>query len=195
MKDNHLKDRFLSVCKNKIHRQGIDSILRWLEDTDFYTAPASTRFHGNYEQGLVEHSLNVYDALIQLAALHPTYKISDESIAITALFHDLCKANFYMESTRNVKDESTGTWHKKPFYKIDDRLPLGHGEKSVIILLKHMALTDDEIYAIRWHMSGFDCAVKGGDFGCSKAYETCPLAVLLHMADMTASYLMEDRIG
>lgn len=129
-------------------------MLAWIETTDFYYAPASTRFHGNHEGGLLEHSLNVYDAL---------------------------------------KDEATGQWHKEPFYKAEDQFPVGHGEKSVIILLRHMKLTDEEIYAIRWHMSGFDSAVKGGDFGCSKAYDSCPFAVLLHLADMEATYLMEER--
>lgn len=141
-------------------------MLAWIETTDFYYAPASTRFHGNHEGGLLEHSLNVYDAL---------------------------KANYYAVGTKNVKDEATGQWHKEPFYKAEDQFPVGHGEKSVIILLRHMKLTDEEIYAIRWHMSGFDSAVKGGDFGCSKAYDSCPFAVLLHLADMEATYLMEER--
>lgn len=120
-------------------------------------------------------------------------EVSEESIAIAALFHDLCKANYYAVGTKNVKDELTGQWHKEPFYKAEDQFPVGHGEKSVIILLQYMKLTDEEIYAIRWHMSGFDSAVKGGDFGCSKAYDMCPFAVLLHLADMEATYLMEER--
>lgn len=106
---------------------------------------------------------------------------------------NLCKVNYYAVGTKNVKDEATGQWHKEPFYKAEDQFPVGHGEKSVIILLRHMKLTDEEIYAIRWHMSGFDSAVKGGDFGCSKAYDSCPFAVLLHLADMEATYLMEER--
>lgn len=153
-------------------------MLAWIETTDFYYAPASTRFHGNHEGGLLEHSLNVYDALKDLVKQFPEIAVSEETIAISALFHDLCKAN---------------QWHKEPFYKAEDQFPVGHGEKSVIILLRHMKLTDEEIYAIRWHMSGFDSAVKGGDFGCSKAYDVCPFAVLLHLADMEATYLMEER--
>lgn len=195
MENLDLKKRFISICQTEIRRGGIDSLLQWLENSDFYVAPASTRFHGNYKGGLLEHSLNVYEALKKLVELHPEQQISDESIAIAALFHDLCKVNYYMVSSRNVKDEKTGLWHKEPFYKADDQYPVGHGEKSVIILMKHMSLTDDEIYAIRWHMGGFDSAVKGGDFGSSKAYEICPLAVLLHLADMTASYLMEEHSG
>ena len=120
-------------------------------------------------------------------------QLTEESIAVAALFHDVCKANFYRVSTRNVKDETTGQWHKEPFYSINDQMPLGHGEKSVIILQKHMKLTDDEIYAIRWHMSGYDNAVKGGEYAISTAYESCPLAVALHLADMVATYLVEGR--
>lgn len=111
----------------------------------------------------------MYDALKDLVKQFQEVEVSEESVAIAALFHDLCKANYYTVGTKNVKDEQTGQWHKEPFYK------------------------DEEIYAIRWHMSGFDSAVKGGDFGCSKAYDMCPFAVLLHLADMEATYLMEER--
>ena len=195
MVNNKLKEEFITICRTEIKRNGIDELLLYLEQTDFYSAPASTRFHGNYAGGLVEHSLNVYKAAKQLANQHSQLSITAESIAIAALFHDLCKANFYVLSTRNVKDENTGIWHKEPFYKTDDQYPLGHGEKSVIILMKYLHLTDDEIYAIRFHMGGFDSAVKGGDGSMSKAFEICPFAVLLHLADMTATYLMEERIG
>lgn len=188
-----MKDTFLKLCGENIHRDGIEKVLEWLEDSDFFYAPASTRFHGNYEYGLLEHSLNVYKALKELVKLHGGDTFSEETIAIVALFHDICKANLYVVGSKNVKDEKTGQWHKEAIYKHDDKFPIGHGEKSVIILLRMMQLTDDEIYAIRFHMGGFDSAVKGGDGSISKAYELCPLAVLLHLADMTASYLMEDR--
>ena len=194
MVSENLKERFIEICHNEIQRPGLDSFLSWLEnESDFYEAPASTRFHGNHEGGLLEHSLNVYSALNNLVNQFADVCISQESIAIAALFHDVCKANYYAVSTRNVKDEKTGVWRKEPFYKTEDQMPLGHGEKSVIILMKHMQLTDDEIYAIRWHMGGFDSAVKGGDYGSSKAYELSPLAVLLHLSDMIATYFMEER--
>lgn len=189
-----MRDRFMQICQRQIKRDGIVELLRYMDlETDFFTAPASTKFHGNYRGGLAEHSLNVYDALQKVVSLFPDIKISEESIAISALFHDLCKANYYVESTRNVKDDATGKWNKVPYFATDDQFPVGHGEKSVILLMKHMKLTDDEIYAIRWHMGGFDSATRGGDFGESKAYESCPLAVMLHMADMMASYLMECK--
>lgn len=89
----------------------------------------------------------------------------------------------------------TGAWHKEPFYKTEDRLPLGHGEKSVIILQSFIKLTRDEIVAIRWHMGSFDCAVKGGDYGMGNAFETYPLAVMTHLADMEATYLVEGLVA
>lgn len=119
--------------------------MAWLERSDFYTAPASTRFHGNYTGGLLEHSLNVYDKLSGFVARYPELEISPETVAVTALFHDLTKVNYYTVSSRNVKDDVTGAWHKEPFYKTEDRLPLGHGEKSVIILQSFIKLTRDEI--------------------------------------------------
>lgn len=192
---NQYKEQFITICRTHIKRAGIDNLLEYLEHTDFFIAPASTRFHGNYACGLVEHSLNVYHAAKCLVKQHNMVNISEETIAIAALFHDLCKADYYVASTRNVKDEATGVWRKEPCYKTDDQYPLGHGEKSVIILMKYLDLTDDEIYAIRFHMGGFDSAVKGGDSSMSKAYEMCPFAVILHLADMTATYLMEERIG
>ena len=130
---SELKERFIGICA-MIDRPGMDELMDWLERSDFYTAPASSRFHGNYAGGLLEHSLNVYDKLTEFVARYPELEISNESVAVVALFHDLTKVNYYTVSSRNVKDEATGTWHKEPFYKVDDRLPLGHGEKSVIIL-------------------------------------------------------------
>lgn len=191
--ENLLKEMFITLCRDNIKRDGLNSLLDWMEnESDFYEAPASTRFHGNYQYGLVEHSLNVYNALLELTKQFKL-NVSIETLTIASLFHDLCKANYYVLGTRNVKDEETGVWRKEPFYKSEDQYPIGHGEKSVILLMKHMRLTDDEIYAIRWHMGGFDNAVKGGDYASGKAYEICPLAVLLHVADMVASYLMEGR--
>jgi hypothetical protein len=186
--------RFLSICQDTIHRDGIDDLLNYIQQSDFFTAPASTKYHGAYAGGLLQHSLNVYDCLVRLCASHPETNVSAESIAISALFHDICKANFYKKSYRNVKNDKTGQWEQREYYDIDDKLPLGHGEKSVIILQGFLKLTEDEIYAIRWHMGGFDNAVVGGDYGMTKAYELCPFAVLLHMADIETSYLMENRI-
>ena len=116
---------------------------------------------------------------------------SRESAAIAALFHDLCKVQFYKVSTRNVKNEQTGAWEKVPYYAIEDMFPYGHGEKSVYLAERFMRLRPEEAMAIRWHMGGFDEAVKGGSFALSHAYEKYPLAVKLHLADLEASYLRE----
>lgn len=189
-----LKDKFLDICKNTIKRDGINDLLEWIEKSDFFVAPASTKYHGAYAGGLVEHSLNVYECLKGIVSRYPELNISDETVAIVSLFHDICKANFYKVGTRNVKDEESGQWYKKEVYEIDEKFPIGHGEKSCIIIQWFLKrLTTDELLAIRYHMGGFDVVVKGGDFSMSKAYEMSSLAPMLHLADMEATYLMESR--
>lgn len=189
------KERFIDIYKNKISRDGADRLLSYLysESSDFFTAPASTRFHGNYEGGLVEHSLNVYDCLCDIMSrkrIKEKYGIeySEESIAIVALLHDVCKVNFYNVGTRNVKNDE-GRWESVPYYTVDDALPYGHGEKSVYIVSGYMRLTRDEAFAIRYHM-GFS-ADKDNAANVGKAMEMFPLAFFLNCADTEAAYFME----
>lgn len=172
-----------------IKRDGADALMRWLESTDFFTAPASTRYHGSHEGGLVEHSLNVTERLAKLA-LAEGLAVTPETVAICGLLHDVCKANFYKVEMRNTKDEN-GNWVKVPYYTVDDQLPYGHGEKSVYIVSGFMKLSREEAFAIRWHMGGFDDAVKGGSRAAGEAFSKFPLALLLHLADMEATYLDE----
>ncbi len=186
--NNDYKAKFIEIYKKHITRDGSEKFLAWLEKTDFFVAPASTKYHCACEGGLVQHSLNVYEAL------RNTYfeeGDSEESFAIAALFHDICKAQFYKTSTRNVKNDDTGKWEKVPFYTVDDMFPYGHGEKSVFLIERFMKLKIDEAVAIRWHMGGFDESVRGGSFAISVAYDKYPLAVKLHLADLQATYLME----
>ena len=189
------KERFIAIYKDKIKRDGADKLLEFLlsSQSDFFTAPASTRFHGNYEGGLLEHSLNVYDCLCDIMKrprIKEVYGIeySEESIAIAALLHDLCKINFYNVSFRNVKNDM-GKWESVPFYTIDDSLPYGHGEKSVYIISGYMRLTRDEAFAIRYHM-GFS-ADKENHGNVGKAMEMFPLAFFLNCADSEAAYYVE----
>ena len=117
----------------------------------------------------------------------------DAQTIAAALLHDVCKALFYKKGFRNVKDEETGQWIKKEVWEVDDQLPLGHGEKSCLLIQRCMKLTVDEVLAIRWHMGGFDSRVKGGDGAISVAYDMFPLALMLHVADIEATYLDEKR--
>lgn len=184
------KERFISIFKELIHRDGADNLLDWLNESDFFIAPASTRYHGSYEGGLVEHSLNVYDCLkseLESSGMSGVY--DDETIAIVSLLHDICKANFYKKGTRNVKEN--GQWVSKEIFEIDEKFPCGHGEKSVIILQNFIHLAAEEIFAIRAHMGGWDTSVKGGDFFIGKIFEKSKLALLVHIADMKATYLLE----
>ena len=191
------KERFIDIYRTHIKREGAEALLSFLTDhSDFFTAPASTKFHGAYEGGLVDHSLNVYDCLVDILSrprMTDLYGIrySDESIAIAALLHDLCKVNFYKTSFRNAKDEN-GKWVSVPYYTIEDSLPYGHGEKSVYIASGYMRLTRDEAFAIRYHM-GFSGTEDTNNVG--KALEMFPLAYAVCCADMEASYFLEDVNG
>lgn len=188
---NENKQRFINLLKEASEqRKGVDKLLAWLEGTDFFTAPASTRFHGAYEGGLVEHSLNVYDAFMKLFGQEEAHNRA--SVLICTLLHDVCKSGFYKTELRNRKNEQ-GQWEKVPVYAIEDHFPMGHGEKSVWLIERFVRLTAEESVAIRWHMGGFDDAVRGGSYTISAAYEKYPLALKLHMADMYASYMLESR--
>ena len=191
------KEKFLQIFREKITREGADKLLAYLcsENCDFFTAPASSRYHSAYEGGLLDHSLNVYECLVDYLnrpRVKELYDVhySDESIAIAALLHDLCKINFYKTSMRNVKDEN-GRWQSVPYYTIDDTLPYGHGEKSVYIISGYMRLTRDEAFAIRYHM-GFSNVSDSEKNNVAKAFEMFPLAVALSFADQEATYFMEE---
>jgi hypothetical protein len=194
-----MKEKFLEIYRKNITRPGADKLLAWLETTDFFTAPASTRFHLSRPGGLVDHSVHVYERLDNLVTDEEGYPgstfgedftISDETIAICGLLHDICKANFYTVEMRNRKNEQ-GQWEKYPFYVVDDQLPYGHGEKSVYIISGFMKLTREEAMAIRWHMGFSDTDFKGGGFSVGNAFGKFPLAVLTHIADLQATYLDE----
>lgn len=194
---NEFKERFIKIYKENIRRAGSDKLLDYLstDSCDFFTAPASTRFHCAYEGGLCEHSLNVYDCLKSYLATERAketfgLEFSEESVAIVALLHDLCKINTYKVSSRNVKDDKTGVWSKVPYYEYNDTLPYGHGEKSVYIISGFMRLTRDEAMAIRWHM-GFSGTEDQKLVG--NALHMYPLALALMIADCEASSFLEER--
>ena len=191
------KERFIEIYTQNIIREGSDKLLDFLlNGSDFFTAPASTRYHGAHEGGLVEHSLNVYDCLKDMMdrpRMKEVYGIEypEESIAIAALLHDVCKVNFYKTSYRNAKDE-TGRWQSVPYYTIEDTLPYGHGEKSAYIVSAYMRLTRDEAFAIRYHM-GFSGTEDPGNVG--RALEMFPLAYATCCADMEAAFLLEGKLA
>ena len=182
------QEEFEAIYRTHITRAGSTELLEWLSKTDFFTAPASTRFHCACEYGLVQHSVNVYRTLRER---YFEESDSEESFAICGLLHDICKAQFYKVATRNVKNEETGQWEKKPYYTVEDSFPYGHGEKSVFLIERFIRLKTSEAMAIRWHMGGFDSAAKAGDFSISLAYDRYPLAVKLHLADLESTYLKE----
>ncbi len=189
------RDEFLDIFYDNIDRDGADKLLEWLEKSDFFSAPASTNRHCCHEGGLCQHSINVYKRFVKLLENEYgegwTEIVSPESVAIMGLLHDVCKVDTYKTDFRNVKDES-GYWVKKPYYKIEDSLPYGHGEKSVYIISAFMKLTREEALAINWHMGEYDQRVKnGGGNLMSDVFYKYPICFFMHLADLTATYLDE----
>lgn len=184
--DMNARDEFVQIFTENVTRNGAKELLAWLSNTDFFTAPASTKYHCACENGLVMHSVSVFNTMMEKHFEEGVDSV--ESFAIAALLHDVCKAEFYKISTRNVKNELTGQWEKQPYYTIEDKFPFGHGEKSVFLIERFMKLRLDEAMAIRWHMGNFDDSTG---YTVSQAYEKYPLAVKLHLADMESTYLRE----
>ena len=189
------KDEFLEIYRANIQREGAEALLDYLENkSDFFTAPASTRYHGAYAGGLCDHSVNVYHCLrdyLSRARVQELYGLeySEETVALVALLHDVCKVGCYKSGTRNVKG-SDGKWTAVPTFFFDDPLPYGHGEKSVYIVNGFLRLTREEAMAIRWHM-GFSGGEDKGLVG--QAFQKYPLAFALATADMEATYFLEQE--
>ena len=187
------KERFIELYTTLIKREGADKLLEYLKTSDFFTAPASARYHSSYEGGLLEHSLKVYDCLSSYLSAPRTVEIigtsySEESIAIVSLLHDLCKVGVYKKGFRNVKDEK-GVWQRVDTFEYDDQLPYGHGEKSVYIISGYMRLTREEAFAIRYHM-GYS-SEREDPRNVSQAFEMFPLAFAVSVADSEATYFIE----
>ena len=190
--------RFKKIVTENIERDGIENLMEWLEhETDFFTAPASTRYHGSYEGGLVEHSLNVYDRLVWEmentvgAGWQELY--SPEAVAIVALFHDLCKIDRYIITEKWRKDEN-GDWEAYEAYEYNkEKAEMGHGAQSVFYLQKFIQLTEFEAQAIFWHMGAYDLSPYASLAACSETFKWNPLAFLTHRADMAATYVTENE--
>lgn len=197
------KQRFIDLCNEHIHREGLDKVLAYLEKSDFYTAPSSTRFHLNEDGGLCLHSMNVFEAACKIynemakpAIVNGTSpfteEVSMESIAIATLFHDLCKIKLYHKTERWKKDDKN-RWVSYPGYEVKDDFPLGHGEKSCLMLSWYMRLKPEEMLAIRWHMGMFDMGESGTPLRMSffSATDKSSLVSIVHAADFLTSNLWE----
>lgn len=184
------KENFLYLWEQIEDRPGKAECLRWLEnETDFFTAPASTKYHGAAPGGLCAHSLNVCDALTLLLRTWRVQNVTTSSAILVALLHDVCKTNFYTETTTRKRDAS-GKWYDARGYMIEDSLPMGHGEKALYMVLQTgLKLTNEEAAAIRWHMGAYNDHDKNYTLGA--AFDKYPLALYLHMADMIAAHYIE----
>ena len=183
-----MKQKFLELLRST-KREGVEDLIKFLEASDFFTAPASTRFHGDYEGGLLEHSMKVYEILVEKVKNSPVkIDVPDDTLKIVPLLHDICKTNFYKIDYRNAKN-ALGVWEKVPYYTVDDTIPYGHGEKSVMMITEYMKLTSEEKYAIRWHMGFTEPKEQYTTIGL--AYKKYPLALLVHEADLEATYFYD----
>ena len=187
------KREFVELFNKHIKRDGANALLDYLQNqSDFFSAPASGKRHSAYEGGLCVHSVNAYNRFKNNIILEygENYqeKISDESIAIISLLHDVCKVNTYTVDYRNQKVD--GQWIQVPYFAYNNSLPYGHGEKSVYIISGFMRLTREEAMAINWHMGGFDPRVQATS-DMSEAFMRFPTAVLFHVSDLEATYLDE----
>lgn len=187
MKPDEIKSKIIELLSST-QRKGIDKVIKYLEDSDFFEAPASTRYHGNYKGGLAEHSLNVYEIFKRKNEIYD-FGLSDDTVKITALLHDICKTNFYTVSSRNMKKD--GKWIQVPYYAVDDQVPFGHGEKSVILLQQFIRLSKEEVIMIRWHMGGYEPSQNYNSV--SNAWNICKAGVALHTADLESSYILETH--
>lgn len=185
------KQEFLKIVDRNIKREGIWELTEWLANTDFFLAPASTRYHGCYEGGLAVHSLNVYSQLKKLCKWYEC-DASDESIAIVSLFHDLCKVGCYKTEMRWRKDKNN-QWEQYPTWTFHEDFAYGgHGAKSVFLLQSFMKLSPEEASAINCHMGQWDATTYSNP---TAVYERNKLAWLLHVADEAADFLMEGNNG
>ena len=192
------KDEFIRIYTENIHRDGADKLLEWLKNSDFFTAPASAKYHSAHEGGLCEHSLNVYSRLNNLITsskveiINPKGISISETVAICGLLHDICKVNLYVKENKSRKTgkmlpNGKPEWKDYTGYAVNDQVPYGHGEKSVYIISGFMHLTREEAFAIRFHMGDY------ADKNTPKAFRMFPLALMLHIADLEATFIDEKE--
>lgn len=186
-----MKTTFYELYHKYIKREGALDLYDWLNSSDFFTAPASTRFHGDHAGGLVEHSVHVWQELVRLLTAYPEVKVSAETAAIVSLLHDLCKVGCYKTELRNRKEN--GVWRSVPVYTFNEDFCYGgHGSKSVFLVQRFMDLSEEEAVAINCHMGFADR--NPNDYSLGNAYQQYPLAWLLHVADESATYIRETNI-
>lgn len=185
------REKFIKIYSEYITRPGAENLLEWMKSTDFFEAPASSRFHCDFNGGLCQHSINVWEELIRLLKAYPEIKVSAETAAIVTLLHDLCKIGVYKTEFRNKK--VNGVWVQQPTYVFQEDFCFGsHGGKSVYLIQKYMDLSFEEAVAINCHMGPWDR--NPGDYSLGNAYEQWPLAWLLHVADESATYIREKKV-
>jgi len=171
---------------SKVSRPGMKELVEFLNESDFFTAPASTKYHSSYEGGLAQHSLNVAK-LFSKKCKDFKIDISNDSILICGLLHDFCKVNFYEKKKKWVKENDV--WHEEEVWGVNNKEPLGHGEKSVILIQNFIKLSLQEQALIRWHMGPFDMNDKKSYYDVTNKF---PEVVLLFTSDYESSIIIEE---
>lgn len=190
------RKRFIDTFRST-DRDGTDIVINTLDSLGFFEAPASARHHLAEPGGLVQHSLNVFDQACGIRHFQKdavVHLVGLNSIIVASLLHDVCKANVYKNVEKFRKDKD-GKWEKYMAYEYDPSdFPLGHGEKSVIMIQKMgFRLYDEEIAAIRWHMAGWDLSeYKEARSSFSEACSKYPLLPILIAADELATRITES---
>lgn len=199
----NIRDDFIVAYCTNINRKGAPALLEWLERSGFFEATASRRYHMAQPGGLATHSMNVFKRLREIAirdltdrnapGVRQLSEAEEETVAILGLLHDVCKVGVYHQETKRRKNPDTGKWEDCLGYTFRDPFPLGHGEKSLFLIARHMELTEEEALAIRWHMGAYDDAVKGGGRSMTEAMNLTPWVWRLQEADMCAAWIDEKE--
>ncbi len=199
MDRKEMKEDFLNLLRST-EREGVEDLIEALEEMGFFTAPASANHHLNVEGGLLEHSLNTCKAALAiyegLKPLDPSMEkeVRRDSIILSSLLHDVCKSDIYKRSVKKRKN-NVGQWEDVEGYSVSYKnFPMGHGEKSVILLLCNgLSLYDDEMLAIRWHMGAW--GINMNSFEDQRCYDTSrklyPLVSIIQAADGLAASILE----
>lgn len=190
MTDKERLDLMMATNLSEIVKE---DFLKWLAESGFFTAPASTKYHGNYAGGLFDHSFTVMNLLVELSAANGLKWKRPASPFLVGMFHDLCKIDQYrpiIKAVEHFDNDQVATFYNEcvGFEYNPNTLLKGHGDKSVMLLSQFTTLTDEETACIRYHMGAFTEKEEWRDY--TRAVHAFPNVLWTHQADMLASHVV-----